>query len=77
MTIGLAISVVGGLVSFLDISQFFTIVCIGVILKGIGSIPAMYVTLALLSDVLDHLEAKMDFEVMDLRCLCTERSWWE
>ena len=76
MTIGLAISVVGGLVSFLDIHNF-TIVCIGVILKGIGSIPAMYVTLALLSDVLDHLEAKMDFEVMDLRCLCTERSWWE
>ena len=47
----------GGLVSFLDIHNF-TIVCIGVILKGIGSIPAMYVTLALLSDVLDHLEAK-------------------
>jgi len=37
------------------------IVCIGVILKGIGSIPAMYVTLALLSDVLDHLEAKNGF----------------
>ena len=60
VTIGLAISVVGGLVSFLDIHNF-TIVCIGVILKGIGSIPAMYVTLALLSDVLDHLEAKNGF----------------
>ncbi len=60
VTIGLAISVVGGLVSFIDIHNF-VIVCAGVILKGIGSIPAMYVTLALLSDVLDHLEAKNGF----------------
>ncbi|MBS5065019.1 MAG: MFS transporter [Hungatella hathewayi] len=60
VTAGLAISVVGGLVSFLDVHNF-VIVCIGVILKGIGSIPAMYVTLALLSDVLDHLEAKNGF----------------
>ena len=58
--IGLAISVIGGLVSFINIHSF-VIVCIGVILKGIGSIPAMYVTLALLSDVLDHLEAKNGF----------------
>lgn len=60
VTLGLAFSVLGGLVSFLDIHNF-VIVCIGVILKGIGSIPAMYVTLALLSDVLDHLEAKNGF----------------
>lgn len=60
VTLGLAVSVVGGLVSFLDIHNF-VIVCIGVILKGIGSIPAMYVTLALLSDVLDHLEARNGF----------------
>ncbi len=60
VTIGLAISVIGGLVSFLDVHSF-AMVCIGVILKGIGSIPAMYVTLALLSDVLDHLEAKNGF----------------
>lgn len=57
---GLILSVLGGLVSFLDVHSF-VIVCIGVILKGIGSIPAMYVTLALLSDVLDHLEAKNGF----------------
>lgn len=50
----------GGLVSFINVHNFM-IVCIGVILKGIGSIPAMYVTLALLSDVLDHLEAKNGF----------------
>lgn len=60
VTLGLAVSVVGGLVSFLDIHNF-VVVCIGVILKGIGSIPAMYVTLALLSDVLDHLEARNGF----------------
>lgn len=60
VTIGLAISVVGGLISFLDVHNL-VIVCAGIILKGIGSIPAMYVTLALLSDVLDHMEAKNGF----------------
>lgn len=60
VSIGLIISVLGGLVSFIDVHNFM-IVCIGIILKGIGSIPAMYVTLALLSDVLDHLEAKNGF----------------
>lgn len=57
---GMFISVLGGLVSFLNVHSF-VLVCAGVILKGIGSIPAMYVTLALLSDVLDHLEAKNGF----------------
>lgn len=60
VVIGLFISVIGGLISFIDVHNF-VIVCIGVILKGVGSIPAMYVTLALLSDVLDHLEAKNKF----------------
>ena len=60
MVIGLAISVLGGLVSFIDLHNF-VLVCAGIILKGIGSIPAMYVTLALLSDVLDHLEARNGF----------------
>lgn len=60
VTYGLIVSVLGGLVSFINVHNF-VIVCIGVILKGIGSIPAMYVTLALLSDVLDHLEAKNGF----------------
>lgn len=60
IVLGLLFSVIGGSVSFLNVHSF-VIVCIGVILKGIGSIPAMYVTLALLSDVLDHLEAKNGF----------------
>lgn len=57
---GLIFSVIGGAVSLLNVHNF-VIVCIGVVLKGIGAIPAMYVTLALLSDVLDHLEAKNGF----------------
>lgn len=60
IAVGLAFSVIGGLVSFVDVHNFL-FVCIGVVLKGMGSIPAMYVTLALLSDVLDHLEAKNGF----------------
>lgn len=60
VTYGLIVSVIGGLVSFIDVHNF-VIVCIGMIFKGVGSIPAMYVTLALLSDVLDHLEAKNGF----------------
>jgi GPH family glycoside/pentoside/hexuronide:cation symporter len=60
VVIGMFISVVGGLVSFLNVHNFI-FVCAGVVLKGVGSIPAMYVTLALLSDVLDHLEAKNGF----------------
>lgn len=57
---GMIISVIGGLVSFIDVNNLY-VVSAGLILKGIGSIPAMYVTLALLSDVLDHLEAKNGF----------------
>ena len=36
-------------------------VCTGVVLKAIGIIPAQYVMLAVISDVLDHLEAKNGF----------------
>ncbi|MGT2755457.1 MFS transporter [Streptococcus ovis] len=60
IVLGLIFSVLGGLISFLNVHHF-VIVCIGVVLKGIGSIPAMYVTLALLSDVLDYLEIKNGF----------------
>lgn len=57
---GLIFSVLGGAVSLLNVHNF-VIVCVGIVLKGIGSIPPMYVTLALLSDVLEHLEAKNGF----------------
>lgn len=58
--LGLILSVVGGLACFINVNNFTT-VSIGIVLKGIGSIPATYVTMALLSDVLDHLEAKNGF----------------
>ena len=57
---GLCFSVVGGLVCFLNVHSF-GMVATSMVLKGIGSIPAVYVTMALLSDVLDHLEAKNGF----------------
>ena len=57
---GLVISVIGSSVSFFDVHSF-ALVCTGRFFKSIGHIPAMYVSLALLSDVLDHLEAKNGF----------------
>ena len=58
--IGLAFALVGGLVAFINVHSF-GVVCVGVVLKAIGIIPAQYVMLAVLSDVLDHLEAKHGF----------------
>ncbi|MBR2259390.1 MAG: MFS transporter [Blautia sp.] len=58
--IGLAFSLIGGLVAFMNVHNFTT-VCTGVILKAIGIIPSQYVMVAVLSDVLDHLEAKNGF----------------
>jgi GPH family glycoside/pentoside/hexuronide:cation symporter len=60
MCVGCFLSVLGGLVSIIAPHDFY-LVTTGVVLKGIGSIPAMFVSLALLSDVLDHLEAKNGF----------------
>lgn len=57
---GLIFSTIGGLVSFLNVHSF-GIVCTGVVLKAVGIIPAQYVMVAVLSDVLDHLEAKNGF----------------
>ncbi|MBQ6384546.1 MAG: MFS transporter [Lachnospiraceae bacterium] len=60
MVLGLAFAAVGGLVAFLNVNSF-PIVCVAVVLKGIGIVPAQYVMLALISDILDHLEAKNGF----------------
>ena len=60
IVIGLIFSVAGGLVAFLNVNSF-PMVCAAVVLKGIGIIPAQYVMLALISDILDHLEAKNGF----------------
>ena len=60
IVLGLILSTVGGLLAFLNVHSF-GIVCAGVVLKAVGIIPAQYVMVALLSDVLDHLEAKNGF----------------
>ena len=60
IVLGLLLSTVGGLLAFVDVHSF-GIVCAGVVLKAIGIIPSQYVMVALLSDVLDHLEAKNGF----------------
>ena len=60
IVIGLIFSLAGGIVSFLNVHNF-VMVCTGVVLKAVGIIPAQYVMLAVVSDVLDHLEAKNGF----------------
>ena len=60
IVLGLILSLAGGLVAFINVHNFVT-VCTGVVLKAIGIIPSQYVMVALLSDVLDHLEAKNGF----------------
>lgn len=60
IVLGLFIALAGGMVAFLNVNSF-AVVSTGVLLKGIGIIPAQYVMLALISDVLDHLEAKNGF----------------
>ena len=60
IVIGLAFALAGGLVAFVNVNSF-PVVVFAVVLKGIGIIPAQYVMLALISDILDHLEAKNGF----------------
>ena len=60
VVLGLILSLAGGLVAFINVNSF-PIVTLGVVLKAIGIIPAQYVMVAILSDVLDHLEAKHGF----------------
>jgi len=60
IAIGAIISVIGGAIGFIDPSNF-VIVVISFVVKALGSTPAMYLSLALLADVLDHQEAKNGF----------------
>ena len=60
IVLGFLFSLAGGLVAFLGVHNFVT-VCAAVVLKQVGIIPAQFVTLAVVSDVLDHLEAKNSF----------------
>ena len=61
--VGLLLSAAGCLLAFLapaGKSGQITII-VGLLLKSIGAIPANYVMMALLADVLDHMEAKNGF----------------
>ena len=55
--IGMLVGAVGGVIAILGNGQIIP-VAIGVALKCLGSAPACYVILALLADVIDHIEFK-------------------
>ena len=55
--IGMIVGVVGGIIAVLGGSNII-VVAIGVALKCLGSSPACYMILAMLADVIDHIEFK-------------------
>lgn len=57
---GCAIGVAGGVIAGIFPNNFYA-VAVGVALKSFGSSPACYMILALISDVLDHIEAKRGY----------------
>lgn len=60
IVLGMLLSLAGGFVAFLNVHSFAA-VCTGVVCKAVGIIPAQYVLLAVVSDVLDYLEKKNGF----------------
>ena len=59
-TIGAILSAIGGFIGFIDPSSF-PLVVTAFVVKAFGSTPAMYLSLALLADIIDHQEAKHGF----------------
>ena len=57
---GLIFALAGGLIAFINVNSF-PVVAASVVLKAIGIVPAQFVLLALISDVLDRLEEKNGF----------------
>lgn len=57
---GCVLAAVGGVIAGLFPDNFYA-VAVGVCLKSFGSSPACYMVLALISDVLDHIEAKRGY----------------
>lgn len=57
---GCIIAVIGGVIAGISPSNFYA-VAVGVALKSLGSSPACYMILALIADVLDHIEAKRGY----------------
>lgn len=54
--IGAALAVIGGVIGMIAPNNF-VVVTISFVIKALGSTPAMYLSLALLADILDHQEA--------------------
>lgn len=57
---GAILSAIGGAIGFIAPDNFW-VVTASFIIKAFGSTPAMYLSLALLADILDHQEAKHGF----------------
>lgn len=57
---GAILAVAGGALGFIDPTNFYLVVA-SFVIKALGSTPAMYLSLALLADVLDHQEAQHGF----------------
>jgi len=57
---GAILSAIGGAIGFIDPSSF-PLVVTAFVIKALGSTPAMYLSLALLADIIDHQEAKHGF----------------
>ncbi len=57
---GAILSVAGGAIGFIDPTNFYLVVT-SFVIKALGSTPAMYLSLALLADMLDHQEAMHGF----------------
>lgn len=58
--VGLIVGAAGGVLAGCFPNNFY-VVCVGVALKSFGSAPACYMILAMIADVLDHIEAKKGF----------------
>ena len=54
--LGAALAVVGGVIGMIKPDNF-VVVTVSFVIKALGSTPAMYLSLALLADILDHQEA--------------------
>ena len=57
---GSILSTIGGIIGFIAPENFF-VVAASFMIKAFGSTPAMYLSLALMADILDHQEAKHGF----------------
>ena len=58
--VGLIVGAAGGIIAGIWSDNFYA-ACVGVALKSFGSSPACYMVLAMVSDVLDHIEAKRGY----------------